>query len=860
MHQSHPSDPLKANDRAGAWRLARWSLAAALVVLAFAVFALWRFLGPLPNLNHVDERQPAPASRILDRNGQLLYEVIDPARGSYQPVPLDQIPAFCRQATVATEDQRFYQHPGIDPIAIVRAAWADWRHGATIQGGSTLTQQLARLLLLDEKERYEHSLRRKLREAVLAWRLERLFSKDELLALYLNSVYYGHYASGIEAAANAYFGRHAAELDLAQCALLAGLPQSPNAYNPIENPEAATTRQRQVLDLMMAAGDLDSATAGRAAAEPLHFAASPFPIAAPHLVFFVQSQLEAAVGHTRLAQGNLRITTTADLALTQQAETMLRRRLDELNRPSPNLPLQRRAENAALVALDPRTGAVVVLVGSPDYFDDSASGALNGALVQRQPGSAMKPITYAVAMDPELSTAAGRRPMTPASVLADVPGSFLTREGDYYEPLNYDLAFHGPVSLRQALANSYNIPAVRTLEAIGIDAFLEQSRRHGISTLGPGSQYGLALTLGGGEVTLLELTSAYAPFVDAGRPLLPLAISRIEDADGQLLFDAGLDGPVYNPQHFSLPTVGETETVLDPRTAYLITSILSDNDARARTFGFSSALRIDRPAAAKTGTTTDWRDNWTIGYTPDLLTGVWVGNADNTPMYGATGVDGAAPIWHDFMLAAHRNLPPRSFVRPDGLVDRDVCVPSGLLASSDCPQVAREAFIAGTEPDQRDDQYRRLAIDPRTGQPATAETPAAVRRYRVAWNPPPIFRDWARQNGLLLANEALPEAPVQASAHGATLQVLSPEPNATYLADSRLLASSQKLQLAIAYTGGEPLNQVSYMLDGVPVAVTEAWPWTAWWSLSQGRHSLQALARTHSGNLERSEIVIFTVE
>ena len=472
----------------------------------------------------------------------------------------------------------------------------------------------------------------------------------------------------------------------------------------------------------------------------------------------------------------------------------------------------------------------------------------------------MKPITYAVAMDPELSTAAGRRPMTPASVLADVPGSFLTREGDYYEPLNYDLAFHGPVSLRQALANSYNIPAVRTLEAIGIDAFLEQSRRHGISTLGPGSQYGLALTLGGGEVTLLELTSAYAPFVDAGRPLLPLAISRIEDADGQLLFDAGLDGPVYNPQHFSLPTVGETETVLDPRTAYLITSILSDNDARARTFGFSSALRIDRPAAAKTGTTTDWRDNWTIGYTPDLLTGVWVGNADNTPMYGATGVDGAAPIWHDFMLAAHRNLPPRSFVRPDGLVDRDVCVPSGLLASSDCPQVAREAFIAGTEPDQRDDQYRRLAIDPRTGQPATAETPAAVRRYRVAWNPPPIFRDWARQNGLLLANEALPEAPVQASAHGATLQVLSPEPNATYLADSRLLASSQKLQLAIAYTGGEPLNQVSYMLDGVPVAVTEAWPWTAWWSLSQGRHSLQALARTHSGNLERSEIVIFTVE
>lgn len=861
MHQAPSPDPLRPPVRASGWRrLARGSLAVALVVLAAAAFALWRFLGPLPNLNHLDQRQPAPASRVVDRNGQLLYEIIDPARGSYQPVPLDQIPTACRQATVATEDRRFYQHPGVDPVAIVRAAWADWRYGATIQGGSTLTQQLARLLLLDESERYEHSLRRKLREAVLAWRLERSLSKDELLALYLNSVYYGHYASGIEAAANAYFGRHAAELDLAQCALLAGLPQSPSAYNPIENLEAARTRQRQVFDLMVAAGVLDQDASDRAASEPLHFAASPFPIAAPHLVFFVQGQLESAPGRTRLAQGNLLVTTTADLALTRRAETIMRRRLDELNRPSPNLPVQRRAENAALVALDPRTGAVVALVGSPDYFDVDASGALNGALVLRQPGSAMKPITYAVAMDPELSTAAGRQPMTPASILADVPGSFLTREGDYYKPLNYDLEFHGPVPLRQALANSYNIPAVRTLEAIGIDAFLEQSRRHGITTLGPGSKYGLALTLGGGEVTLLELTAAYAPFADAGLPLHPLAISRIEDADGQLLFDAGLDGPVYNPEHWNLPTAGKTEAVLDPRTAYLITSILSDNDARARTFGFSSALRIDRPAAAKTGTTTDWRDNWTVGYTPDLLTGVWVGNADNTPMYGATGVDGAAPIWHDFMLAAHRNLPPRPFARPDGLVDKDVCVPSGLLASDDCPQVAREVFIAGTEPDRRDDQYRRIALDLRNGQPATAGTPSAALRYRVAWNPPPIFRDWAQQNGLVLAGEAQPVTEVQTQTTVGALQVLSPEPNATYLADSRLPVSSQRLQLAVAYTGGEPVNQITYVLDGVPVAVAEAWPWTQWWPLSPGKHSLQALARTDSGNFEQSGIVTFTVE
>ncbi len=861
MSRLSQPQPLPPPCRGGARRrLVLGTLVGLVLLLALAIIALWRFLGPLPDINRLGRDQPAPASRILDRSGQLLYEIIDPERGSSQPIPLAQMPLACRQATVATEDQRFYEHPGIDLLAIVRAAWADWRQGETVQGASTLTQQLARLLLLDEGERFEHSLRRKLREALLAWRLEQRFSKDELLALYLNSVYYGHYASGIEAAANAYFGRHTAELDLAQCALLAGLPQSPGAYNPIENPAAAQARQRQVLDLMISAGVLDAEGAERAAAEPLHYAAAPFPIAAPHLVFYVQSQLEAALGRARLAQGGLRITTSADLALTQQAESIMRYRLAELNRPSPDLPVQRRAENAALVALAPHTGALLALVGSPDYFDDRASGALNGALALRQPGSAIKPITYAVAMDPQLSAAAGRQPMTPATILADVPGSFLTREGDYYKPLNYDLAFHGPVPLRQALANSYNIPAVRTLEVIGIDAFLDQARRQGITTLGPASRYGLALTLGGGEVTLLQLTAAYASFANAGRPVRPIAISRIEDAQGNLLFDAGLEGPVYNPQGWDLPTAGEAGAVLDPRTAYLITSILSDNDARAGTFGFSSALRLDRPAAAKTGTTTDWRDNWTVGYTPDLLAGVWVGNADNMPMYGATGVDGAAPIWHDFMMAAHKTLPPRAFVRPEGLVEHQVCVPSGLLATPDCPAVAIETFIAGAEPTRRDDQYQRLAIDSRSGQPASAETPAAARRDRVAWNPPPIFRDWARSQGLLLVEEGRPGGAAPTAPGAPALQVLSPEPNAAYVADARLAPDSQRLQLAVAYTGAEPLAQVTYLLDGAPVAEVSAWPWSAWWTLSAGRHSLQAVGRTAAGNLQRSDNVTFTVD
>jgi penicillin-binding protein 1C len=816
------------------------------------------YLGPLPDLNDLDRYRPAASIRILDRQGLLLYEVVDPARGNYRPIPGTAMPLACRQAIVAVEDIRFYQHPGVDLPSILRAAWSNWRAGGIVQGGSTLTQQLARLLLFEEAERHEQSLRRKLREAVLAWRLERRFDKEDILTLYLNHVYFGHFAVGLEAAAQSYFGRHAAELDLAQCALLAGLPQAPVAYNPMEHREAARRRQRQVLARMVAAGFIDAATAERAAAEPLSLAPTPFPIEAPHFVFYVYGQLEEALGRERLAQGGLTVYTTLDLTLNRHAERIIRRRLAELNRPTPGGPLQRRAENAALVALDPATGALLALVGSPDYFDARIDGAVNAALALRQPGSAIKPLTYAVALDPNLSAAAGRRPFTPATILADVPSRFLTREGTYYQPLNYDLTFHGPTSVRMALANSYNVPAVHTLAVIGVAALVEQARRHGITTLGRPEDYGLALTLGGGEVRLLELTAAYGPFVTGGRPLHPIAIARIEDAQGRLLFAAGLDGPVFNPEGWPLPVVGQRPLVLDPRTAYLITHILSDNDARSRSFGFSSPLRLDRPAAAKTGTTTDWRDNWTIGYTPDLLTGVWVGNADNTPMYGVGGIDGAAPIWHDFMTVAHRGRPVRTFARPPGLVEQTVCLPSGLLPSPACPQIGRELFIVGTEPDRPDDQYRRIAVDVRTGQPATAATPATAVAYRVAWAPPPALRDWARQQGmLLLADESA--APTAISAQP-ELQIVSPTPDAVYVWDERLPPGAQRLQLAVGYHGRDELSAVTYLLDeAMPITVT-GWPWTAWWLLTPGDHRLRVIARTREGRTLATETVRFRVE
>jgi len=665
-------------------------------LLAVALLLYFVLLADLPNPAHVTGTIDAPSILITDRYGQLLYEVIDPDGNKHVPLALAEIPLACRQATIATEDGHFYSHPGIDPTAIIRAAWQNWREGYTVSGASTLTQQLARNLYMTEQERVEQSLRRKLREAWLAWRLEQIYSKDELLALYLNTTYYGHFAVGIEAAAQAYFGMHASELDLAQCALLAGLPQYPYGYNPTENPEAARYRQHVVLGLMVKDGYITQTQATDAGREGMAYAGAPFSIEAPHFVMWVQGQLEEMLGPERLRAGGLRVTTTLDLDWQRQAEAIVRRRLAALQpcaagaAPLTCDPLAdpaRRVDNAALVALDPETGAVLALVGSPDYFDRAISGAVNAALSPRQPGSAIKPLTYAAALDPARAAKAGQEPWTPATVIADLRTVFPTQEGRPYAPQNYDLHYHGPVSVRAALANSYNIPAVKTLQFIGVDALVEVAARLGIPwdqgigywvlDIGeremtvnhenaqylipdiqlPTSQFGLALTLGGGEVRLLDLTAAYAAFANGGHRVDPFAISRVEALTGEILFDAQGDVGAEGSSNASVSsrTSNGDETnyaarnaqyaarnpqALDPRVAYLITDILSDETARLPALGAGNVLEIGRPAAAKTGTTTDWRDNWTVGYTPELATGV--GSATRTTPPCGTSAGSAA--------------------------------------------------------------------------------------------------------------------------------------------------------------------------------------------------------------------------
>jgi penicillin-binding protein 1C len=817
-------------------------LPTAFILLAFV---LWQHLvTDLPSLDRLTENLAAPSTRILARDGRLLYEIADPAGNHHTTLPLSDIPLALQQATLATEDASFYSNPGVDVVGIVRAVWINLTGGEVLAGGSTITQQVARNMLLDPQERAQRTLTRKLRESILAWRLAQAYSKDEILELYLNQTYYGHLAYGVDAAARTYFGKSARDLDLAEAALLAGLPQAPALYDPLLYPDAAKERQAVVLDLMVRHGYLSDEEARLAKNEGLQFASIAFPIEAPHFVFYVWNLLEQKYGPEVLYSG-LMVTTTLDLDLTRAAQAIAARRLQLIAEDEGGPP--HNATDAALVALDPHTGQILALLGSPDYFNAEISGAVNMAVAQRQPGSAIKPITYAAAFSPELcsapppgeaSGARGDCPWTPATMILDVRTAFVTKEGFSYVPQNYDRAFHGPVSARAALAGSLNVPAVITLDHVGLTNMLRLASRMGLTTLSDADRFGLALTLGGGEVRLLDLTSAYAVFANGGRRVAPVAILQVRDARGDVIEQWG-------------PRSGER--VLDARVAYLITDILSDNQARGATFGFNSVLQIGRPAAVKTGTTTDYRDNWTVGYTPELVTGVWVGNADNSPMVQLGGVAGAGPIWHDFMRTALAGKPETSFARPPGLVHEEVCVPSGLQPTSHCPRARPEWFLAGTPPTQADNLYQIFRIDSRSGQPADANTPPEFVVERLFLVLPAEAREWALASGV----PQPPTLSLQLPTSSRQLQIASPDPNTIYQISPRLPRESQQIPLRVI--SGEALQVVTFILDEKRIGVVTESPFELWWALEPGAHTLRAEAQFVSGLTAASAQIAFVV-
>ncbi len=648
-------------------KLAKILFYGSLVFILFCFGAYLQLTRDLPDPNRLIERQVAQSTKIYDRSGQtVLYDIHGAEKRTI--ISLKDVPDNLKNATISIEDKDFYKHGGFSPWAIFRTLVTNVLFGKKA-GGSTLTQQFIKNSILTTEKLYT----RKIKEIILAYRLEKKFSKDEILQMYFNEIPYGSTAYGVEAASQRYFGKAASDLNLAEAAVLAAIPQAPSRYSPYgPNKDLLIARQQYILDLMVKYGYITKDQAEEAKRTELAFKTPSDNMLAPHFVMYIKEMLSDKYGEKMLEQGGLKIYTTLDLYKQNIAEEVIKEKT-ELNEKN------YQAANAALVSLDPKTGQVLAMVGSRDYFNNEIDGQVNVALQPRQPGSSFKPIVYAASFI---------KGYTPDTVLYDVVTNFSTDPAKPYEPHNYDSKEHGPVTIRQALAGSLNIPAVKTIYLTGIDNVISLAQNLGYTTLNDKNRFGLSLVLGGGEVKLIEHANAFSAFAREGIKH-PLAfILKVEDKDGKIL------------EEFK----NQDEKVLNGNTARQINSVLSDNNARAYVFGANNSLTLgSRPVAAKTGTTNDYRDAWTIGYTPSIVTGVWVGNNDNTAMKrGADGSVVAAPIWHDYMNRVLGNTPIEYFNAPesaktgkpvlDGVIDPDTTVKidkfSGYLANEFTPPSA----------------------------------------------------------------------------------------------------------------------------------------------------------------------------
>jgi penicillin-binding protein 1C len=814
------------------------------------------YIIPLPDV--LKDIGNTPTSKIYDRNGVLLYEILKPELGKSSFVPIEQIPKKFIDATLSAEDINYYSHPGVDPSAIFRAVLLNIGEQRIVSGASTITQQLVRNMAgLGGGNR---GFADKVLEAFYSVRISHAYGKDEILELYLNRIYYGNLSYGAQTAALNYFGKNIYDLDLAQISFLAGLPQSPSAYNPYSNFERAKKRQKYVLDRMKENGFISDTDVESAYAESLRLRSNKINIKAPHFVQSVIAQIEEKYGDDFLIKGGINVTTTLDYNLQLKAEKTVENHVQFLSRNN--------VSNGALISLDVKNGQILAYVGSADFFNKEINGAIDMVTALRQPGSSIKPLTYLLAFE---------RGYTPATVIYDIPTQFNTATGPY-SPKNYDLDYHGPVRARIALASSYNIPAVKTLEYVGVENFIGFLLKLGINTLDqPADFYGLALTLGGGEVRMLDMANAFNVIANFGLKKESYSILQIKNG-GDVIYDLSTTGRAAD--NYILGPQGREH-------AYQIIDILKDPIARIAGFGEQSVLEISRPAAVKTGTTRNFRDNWTIGFTPQLLTAAWVGNADATPMQNISGVDGAAPIWADFMESALANLPKEVFGRPQNLVDVSICAISGKLATEYCPDKIDELFVKGTEPKDYDDYYRTYTFDESTGYAITKEcldeykthsnlTQKVILTYPVellkwavqkGYKPPLIYS--CKQSGYtngytdaysngeagagLVDDGAINEGATNEGSEGENevgedglgvnnngggIQIDNPVNNDVYSLESSLPTDSQK----IAFRVTVPLNTkaVKYFVDGEPAATVTEFPFTYLWPPAVGHHTMRA--------------------
>lgn len=707
-----------------------------IVLILFSIFiigigVLIYLLKDLPSPKNLTSNDNYNVStQIFDRNGILLYEIF--ADENRTPISINDLPDHVSQAAIAIEDRRFYSHFGFDVIGITRAAVANIQGGRITEGGSTITQQLVKNALLTK----EKTLKRKIKEAILAVMTEALYTKEEILEMYLNYISYGGTAVGIESAANHYFDKHAKDLTLAEASLLAGLPQAPSRYSPFASDGTRSKeRQKEVLNRMAEDGYISELEAADAASQNLEFALSTTDIKAPHFVFYVRDLLYEKYGVEEVEKGGLRVLTSLDLELHQAAQASLSAEIATLDRY--------RVGNGAAMVIKPNTGEVLSMVGSKDYFDIENDGQVNVALAERQPGSSIKPIMYATAFQNKI--------LNPGTILLDVPTCFELPGQPQYCPKNYDGTFKGPVSVRDSLGNSLNIPAVKGVKALGVEPFMEQATKMGITTWNDPSQYGLSLALGGGEVRMIDLAETFAVIANQGVRVPINPILEITNFRGQLLEKYDPEKVRENLDYLN-EYDGEEEKdglvrVMDKGPAYMTAHIMQDNNARVQAFGSRSQLVIpNQVVSAKTGTTNNLKDNWTVGFTPEHLTITWVGNNDNTSMnqYLVSGVTGAAPIWNDIMSYVLQGREPVWQEKPDDVKSAGVCAngfPPG--DGNNCQVRYTELFWEYSKPSESKVEKKNVWIKPETGlPPAYGEQAEGLVLEEHEFYSDPVFTDY----------------------------------------------------------------------------------------------------------------------
>jgi penicillin-binding protein 1C len=747
----------------------RKRLAFIIIFLSAALLFLSSFFIPI-SVRRLDAR-PAISLRLEDRNGVLLREVLSEEFGRCRWVGLADISRFVVGATVASEDKHFLLHSGIDPYAVGRALLQNLTRRRVVSGASTISQQVIRNIY-----HFPRTLIAKLAESWLAIRLEHTMPKDAILVQYLNRVSYGNQTYGIEAASRLYFDKPSSDLSPAEAAFLSGIPISPSALNPYRNLPAALKKQKDILAKMAKLGFIDGDELDRALSEPLRLRAPRETFRAAHFCDYI---LGRVLGSERKNIAVVR--TSLDSALEEKVEALIENHLRGLEKKG--------LTNAALLVMDNATGEILAMAGSRNFFDEQHDGQVNGTLSLRQPGSTLKPLTYALALE---------KGMTAATLLDDVATPITTGEGDFM-PENSDGRYHGPIRLRSALASSYNVPAVAVLQTLGPDILYQRLKDVGFSSLKKSPDfYGVGLTLGDGEVTLLELVRAYATLARSGLYLPEKPILNVWRKDGR----------ESHPD-----SSGGGRRVFSPEVTYIITHILADKDARIPTFGYNPPINFPFPAAAKTGTSKDFRDNWTMGFTLRYTVGVWVGNFDGTPMFNVSGITGAGPLFRDVMLLLEAGKTEERFCEPQAIVHAAICPLSGELSSPDCPGSIDEIFIQGTEP-------RKICS---------------------------LAHEKSRQS----LRTARPEIP---AANGA-LVVFFPQDGDVFKLDPVLRRDFQSIRLKAAAAEGLGIEKLEFWINGKMAGAT-VFPYTLPWNLRPGFYTIKVRAQTKDGLIESGPVTI----